>query len=88
MYHKASQSLVFLFVILTVSSPETHATDARTYRYDKESEVIKSADGRIYISAARPVALERILLLADCFPSILKTPLLLEENVERSVPNS
>ena len=46
-------SLVFLFVILTVSSPGTHATDERTYRYNEESEVIRSADGRIRGAASR-----------------------------------
>ena len=46
-------SFVFLFVILTVSSPGTHATDERTYRYNEESEVIRSADGRIRGATSR-----------------------------------
>ena len=42
---------VFLLAFL---SPRTHAAvDARTYRYDEESEVLRSADGRIRGAASR-----------------------------------
>ena len=59
------RSLVFLFVILTDPSPKTYAADARTYRYDVESEVIRSADGRIRGAANR---VDKDFVIGGLFP--------------------
>ena len=59
------RSLIFLFVILTAPSPETHAADARTYRYDVESEVIRSTDGRIRGAASR---VDKDFVIGGLFP--------------------
>ena len=48
-------SLVFLLAVscLTAPSRRAHATDARTYRYGEESEVMRTTDGRIRGAANR-----------------------------------
>ena len=45
--------LLLPLLLLAASSPRTHASDARIYQYEEESEVIRAADGRIRGAASR-----------------------------------
>ena len=59
-------TLVFLFVILlAAASPRACAAEPRTYRYQEESEVIRSADERIRGAASRA---DKDFVIGGLFP--------------------
>ena len=45
--------LLLPLLLLVASSPRSHAFDAKIYRYEEDSEVIRDADGRIRGAASR-----------------------------------